>query len=218
MTWKKGRCSVKSDNLKLIAMLAMTMDHVIKTIPGENIWLSIIGRAAAIIFVYEVVRGVSVTKDINNYAKRMLYIALAAQPFYMLLFETYALNICFTLYLVIKILEFKGQLNKQYMIMLSAVILTFTIGLDNSFLMLVFALLIDMKMDSVEVLVGSIWITALGMIIITGYNIIHAYMLLAALIIFFFKGQSEYIPRNVFYIYYPLHLILLLGVKLVVGN
>lgn len=209
---------MKSDNLKVIALLAMTMDHVIKTLPGDNLWLLIIGRVAAVIFVYEVVRGVSVTKDISNYARRMLYIALAAQPFYMLLFETYSLNICFTLFLVIKILEFKGQLNKQYIVMLAAVMLTFTIGLDNSFLMLVFALLIDMAKDSVEVLVGSIWFTALGMIIITGYDLIHAYMLLAALLIYFFKGQSHYIPRNVFYIYYPLHLILLLGVKVVVGN
>ena len=60
--------------LKIIAVLCMTLDHIEEYIPGAPEWLRVIGRVAAPLFMFCLVWGFDYTKDRVRYVKRV-YIA-----------------------------------------------------------------------------------------------------------------------------------------------
>ena len=81
----------------LLAFITMLIDHIgMIFFPYEDLW-RIIGRISFPLFAWWIVRGYKMTKNKQNYAKRILALALISQvPFFFINQELF-LNVCFTL-------------------------------------------------------------------------------------------------------------------------
>ena len=86
---------LNSNYLKIIALIAMTIDHVTWLIyPGYPtnfipILLHIIGRLAFPIFAYCIAEGYYYTHDVNKYMKRLLILAIISHFSYMMASTTF---------------------------------------------------------------------------------------------------------------------------------
>lgn len=100
----------RNDALKLIALMAMFIDHLGMLFYPEYTWLRTIGRVAFPIFAYQLALGFVYTRSRRDYALRLLVFALIAQLPYSffnrsLLFYPYGLNIIFTLFYAFMLLN-----------------------------------------------------------------------------------------------------------------
>ena len=76
------RLSRETDVLKLIAIMAMFIDHLGAAIFPGVMEMRIIGRLAFPIFCYTLAAGCCYTRSMGGYALRLLIAALISQPFY----------------------------------------------------------------------------------------------------------------------------------------
>ncbi|MFA4932459.1 MAG: TraX family protein [Caldisericia bacterium] len=91
----------QSDALKLVAIVAMTVDHVGAILLPQVSWLRIIGRVAFPLFAYQLAIGYLHTRNLSRYVRRLAVWGLIAQPVYMIAFgvRLWSLNIFATLLL-----------------------------------------------------------------------------------------------------------------------
>lgn len=90
------------DDLKLLAILAMTADHVAATFLNTNsIWylaLRCVGRITGPVMFFAAVEGYHKTSDLGRYLKRLVLFGLISQLPYALLFNSpLRLNVLFTI-------------------------------------------------------------------------------------------------------------------------
>lgn len=76
---KKPICQ---EALKLIACIAMLIDHIGKLLLPGHYWLRIIGRLSFPIYCFLLAEGIAHTKSPAKYALRMLIIAVVTEPIY----------------------------------------------------------------------------------------------------------------------------------------
>lgn len=88
-----------SYHLKLLAALLMVIDHAGVVLFPNLLVLRVIGRFSFPLFVWLLVQGEQYTKNIRQYALRLLGLGLLSQPIYMLTFDAQIPNILFTLLL-----------------------------------------------------------------------------------------------------------------------
>ncbi len=81
----------------LLAFITMLIDHIgMIFFPYEDLW-RIIGRISFPLFAWWIVRGYKMTKNKQNYAKRILALALISQVPFFFINQDLFLNVCFTL-------------------------------------------------------------------------------------------------------------------------
>jgi len=78
------RLNTDTGFLKLIAIIAMAIDHTGAALLPQVPVLRVIGRIAFPIFCYSLAVGCVYTRDMRRYLLRMLLLALVSQPFYVL--------------------------------------------------------------------------------------------------------------------------------------
>jgi len=87
--------------LKIIACICMFCDHIGNVLFDEVTVLNYIGRFTFIIFAFQIVQGYIHTHNIKKYIKRLSLFALISQIpftlFYHFVFESFAINVIFTL-------------------------------------------------------------------------------------------------------------------------
>lgn len=82
--------------LKVIAILAMTIDHIGAFLYPEDLWFRIVGRLTIPIIAFLIVEGYHHTSNIKRYLLRLFGFALLAQPVYWLMLSS-GLNVLFDL-------------------------------------------------------------------------------------------------------------------------
>ena len=214
------------DLLKLIAIIAMTADHV-STYLMEHGTITyevcqFFGNFTIVIMSYFIVQGIKYTHSIRRYAIRMLVWAVISQPPYYLLRQDNGLNVMVTLLgslIVVYLLDKNGWLG--YIL---AFIVFFPISLfsDWAFLPLLFTMIFyeadkhDRKWLPIILLPAVMFITRL---LISGDSITRyiseavAFEIITTLI-YLLRNKTErkakgIIPGFVFYIFYPLHLFVI---------
>lgn len=83
-TAKNIRLNTDTGFLKLIAIIAMIVDHVGAALYPEIRVLRIIGRVAFPLFAYSLAVGCVYTRDMRKYALRLLLLAAVSQPIYVM--------------------------------------------------------------------------------------------------------------------------------------
>ena len=228
------RSPISGTTLKIVGMLSMLIDHVgaFLLLPWINFqlmgitsadaqsaatWQQIyyatraIGRLAFPIFCFLIVQGAIHTRDIQRYLLRLGIFALLSEiPFDLarsqVPFDFSAQNVYFTLFLGLLTLtgmkHFKANTLIQVAIISSTCTLSYFLNTDyDIFGVLLIVVLYLFKAERLyQVLAGSF--------IYLGYNF---YALPSFILIYFYNGQRGKFNSKLFYLFYPIHLIILAG-------
>ena len=97
-----SRFGLTGNQLKILAMIAMTCDHVGVQIFPNLLWLRIIGRLAMPIYAYMIAEGCRHTRDRKKYLLRLLGMGalcqvvylLAMKSLYMCILITFSMSVC----------------------------------------------------------------------------------------------------------------------------
>ncbi len=232
-TVKKYFFGLTGNQLKILALIAMTCDHVGYQIFPQHEFLRWIGRLAFPIFAYMIAEGAKYTKNRLRYFMQMFGLGFLCQAVYFFamdsLYQCILITFSFSIVLIYTLDHAIKKNNPDAWLLLSLVFLTVI------FLVEVLPLLLtntDYAVDygiwgvltPVFVYLGSKKIYKLAFaavplaflsVIFTGYQwISFGALLLLAL----YNGERGKMKmKNLFYIYYPLHLVVIYGISLIVS-
>ncbi|MGI5842549.1 MAG: TraX family protein [Christensenellales bacterium] len=216
--------------LKILALITMLIDHIgFYFFPGQIVY-RLVGRISFPLFAFFIAEGVFYTRNRKKYVALLFIFALISQPFYNLFFGVGELNILFTflfsVFAIILIENLKNK-NKTYLnyILLFALILFVLVlslrgAVDYGFLGCAlpvgFYFLRDHKLKFVFFVLSNALI-ALPVIIFNPLEF-NSYMqlfaTLAVPLLLMYSGENGKLNlKYLFYIFYPLHFILLYLIK-----
>ena len=219
------KLSLTGNQLKLIALVTMTIDHVGMELFPRQLILGIIGRLAMPIFAYMIAEGCRHTRNKAKYLLTMLAFAAVCQAvyffamgsLYMCILVTFSLSICLIFLLERSMTEKSAAAYALFGCAAAAVYVLCEVlpGLlpgidfrvDYGFWGVMLPVFIYLGKTRSEALVMS----ALGMTLLSaacGY--IQWYSLAALPLLALYSGQrGKYKMKYLFYIYYPAHLAVL---------
>lgn len=209
--------------LKLIAIITMAIDHIGYIFFPELTILRIIGRIAFPIFAYQLAKGYIHTSNKRKYMFRLWTFALISQIPYTLLFETFDLNIMFTLLIAILFID-RLHHKEWYWIfpiaIVSAIpyfapdIIAFDYGWYGILMPVTFYLFANSKRKAL-----IIQVVLTGLFIWSGMSwSVQWYAIIGVLIALYFPMNLLKVTLNkyFFYWFYPGHLVILLAIKLII--
>ena len=220
------KLKIHQNTLKLIAIVAMTLDHVaVILIPYYKlsyIIFRIIGRITFPILIYIMVEGYKYTRSKLNYAIKLALFAVIAQVPFMLSFNTTELNAIFSILLgLIFLIIYKSNINKVIKVLLIILILRLSVFCSYGMIgiVLAFVFFINYKDKNMT----AIWYSIVMIIeLIINYImfdketiIIQLGLFLPLILLNLYNGKRKDKPlfKYSIYIYYPLHLLILYVIK-----
>ena len=224
MIQKRKFKGLTGSQLKLIALIAMTCDHVGKILFPEQIWLQVIGRLAFPIFAYMISEGCRYTRNRAKYLLTMTAFAAVCQivyfvalgSLYQCIFVTFSLSIAL-IYLIDNAKK-KGTLPSWLPVVFSLLALCFVttflpqllegtdFRLDYGFVGAMLPVLVYLPKGKIMKLV----FLSFGLVLLALWvGTIQWYALLAIIPLAIYNGEPGKIRlKYAFYVYYPLHLAL----------
>lgn len=209
-------------DLKIIAIITMTIDHIGAIMyPNIDIF-RIIGRVSFPIFAFLLVEGFNHTSNKLKYFLRLILFAIITQPIYDYTFNNHELNILFTFslsFLLLSSLEFIKKIISKY-----------SKGIENYLyktvfysliyiLFVLFSIILNVDYQALGIslvfifyLVPNLYLSFLLYllaVIFLATNTIQFYSLLSFLFIYMYNGEKGKNIKYFFYLYYPLHLLIL---------
>lgn len=205
--------------LKMIAIVAMAVDHVGAVLFPQYLGLRIIGRIAFPIFAYTLVEGFLHTRDVKKYMMRLGLLAVVSEiPFDLAFFGTPLefthQNVFFTMFLGIAMLYlYLKTVSKwrQFLAVLGMLLLAEFLCTDYSSagLLMIF-LFYQFRGTKLWQLIGMAFVNIFYM----GY--LQVYACFAAIPIAMYNGERGPKCKWFFYWFYPVHLIVIYLISLVV--
>lgn len=205
----------KNDHLKLIAILAMIIDHVGYFFYPSLYGLRIVGRLAFPLFCHQIAQGYQITSNLQKYMQRLLIYGLISQPIYMHLFETNRLNIFFTLLFGLGLIALKDQYIKQLFYLLVLATINFYLGIEYGLygILLVYLFSYQTELKPAYIFYGIMAFMTIIYIALT-MQLLQIFALLIIPLLYIFKRPINYqINKHYFYLFYPIHLLI---IKLIV--
>ena len=209
-------------DLKIIAIITMTIDHIGAIMyPNIDIF-RIIGRVSFPIFAFLLVEGFKHTSNKLKYFLRLILFAIITQPIYDYAFNNHELNILFTFslsFLLLSSLEFIKKIISKY-----------SKGIENYLyktvfysliyiLFVLFSIILNVDYQALGIslvfifyLVPNLYLSFLLYLLAVTFlatNTIQFYSLLSFLFIYMYNGEKGKNIKYFFYLYYPLHLLIL---------
>ncbi len=215
---------LSGNQLKLIAMIAMTLDHIGAYLLPQFRILRIIGRLAMPIYAYMIAEGCRYTKNKLKYLGLMAAIALGMQLTYFFLMDwlkqcilvTFSLSII--LIYALQYVEKKKNLWSCFLFFTALVGAYFVsvvlpdyipgFSVDYGFKGILLPVFISLGANKQQRLLGA----AVGMCFLALGGSLQWYSLLALPLLALYsglRGKGDY--KYLFYIYYPLHLAAIHG-------
>ncbi len=203
--------------LKCIAAFTMLIDHIGMVLYPGVTWLRAIGRLSFPIFCFVLVEGFYHTHNRRNYLIRLGLFALISEvPFDLARSGTWInpayQNVFFTLFLGFAMLcglrEFKDTVERVVVVLIAvafAGLLSVDYGIQGILLILVYAVLRDYKWP--KLILGALWNFLFR--VRTQYFGVFAMLPLAL-----YNGEKGRSMKWFFYIFYPAHLLVLYGIKM----
>ncbi|MEG0961538.1 MAG: TraX family protein [Lachnospiraceae bacterium] len=206
--------------LKWIAMICMTIDHTGSILFPQYQWMRIIGRLAFPIYCFLLVEGAMHTHNIRQYELKVLLLSIVSEVMFDLsLYQTIWYpghqNVCFTLLLGLLMIDFlKRSKYTAYKVItvVVAVLLGELCMLDYGAggILFIFCFYVFYQ-QAAKQQIGFILLNFLyfgsGIQIFAG---------LAAFPMFLYNQKPGKKMKNLFYIYYPAHLLILYLIKRII--
>ena len=206
--------------LKIIALISMVIDHYGAIFQSGVDIYRIIGRLAFPIYAFLLVEGYTHTSNIKKYGRRLLIFALVSElpfdlAFYGKLSFTHQ-NIFFTLFIGLVLMYLldnnsgKYGINKSLLIIIAGLIALVT-AVDYNFIGIIYILIFYYTKDypnpkKILYQGSALFVTNF---FLSGFT--QQYSILAIPLIYFYNGKlgpNNKILQILFYIAYPLHLII----------
>lgn len=213
---------ISNFDLKIIAIITMTIDHIGAIMyPNIDIF-RIIGRVSFPIFAFLLVEGFNHTSNKLKYFLRLILFAIITQPIYDYTFNNHELNILFTFslsFLLLSSLEFIKKIISKY-----------SKGIENYLyktvfysliyiLFVLFSIILNVDYQALGIslvfifyLVPNLYLSFLLYLLAVTFlatNTIQFYSLLSFIFIYMYNGEKGKNIKYFFYLYYPLHLLIL---------
>jgi len=222
--------------LKIVAIVSMTIDHVGFSIFPQYKLLRIIGRIAMPIFSFQVALGFKKTSSQPKYMLRMLIFAIISEIPYLLLhqssisqsftiasllgsvsFKNFELDICFTFLYALIVLWLLDKAKKSKIMYLPAlylILLSSLIPMDYDILGVLWVVTFYYCQDNR--FLYTILLTCISVIdvILLKSSVLQLYMLIALILLYFYNGNKGKGVKYLFYIFYPLHMFLIVLMKM----
>lgn len=227
---RMNHCPGLSGNqLKIIALIAMTCDHVGLQLLPQFPLLRIIGRIAFPIFAYMIAEGCQYTHDRKKYLLAMWRLAAACQLVYFFAIGSLYMSVLVSFTLAISLIYLidyaRSRSGAAYLAPLAALCAVFFLcrvlpdlipstdyAIDYGLWGVLLPVLIYFEKDKTRKLRNL----AVGLALIaleTGG--IQWYSLLALPLLALYTGKRGKLKmKNLFYIYYPAHLVVIYGISL----
>ena len=212
-----------SNQLKLLAMLTMTIDHIgVQLFPGI-LWLRIVGRLAFPIYAYMIAEGCAHTRNRRKYLLQMAGLALLCQLVYFFamgsLFQ--CILVTFTLSILLIYACDTGSRPLTALALLGVAFVTVALprllpGTDFAIDYGFFGVLVPVAAYLGETRRKKLLFTA-GALVVLAWLVggIQWYSLAALLPLALYGGQrGKRRMKWLFYLYYPLHLAAIYGISL----
>ena len=216
--------------LKIIAVISMLIDHIGAYIFPDAYWLRCIGRLALPIFAFFIAEGMRYTRSRKRYVLTLLVFAIISQIPYGFLREFYYLNILFTFLIAIFAIFLIENYKKNetlymiYLLLLGSVLLFVEFlnivdyGIFGVLLILVFYFVKDKKL-SLSLGAACLVLLTLKMMLFAGFTLrstVQFLSILSLLLLYFYNGNKGKVNLKwLFYIFYPLHLLVILIITLI---
>lgn len=209
--------------LKIIACVTMLIDHIGVILFPQNILLRIIGRLAFPIYSFLIVNGVKHTRDVKKYLIRLAIFAVISQIPYSVMvtgsFFSSKLNIFFTEVIgILTILCYDKVKNKPlvfailpcFAISLFAEIIKTDYGMYGVLTILMFYIA---KNNNQLMIIYQVALNVLYLVLTHSTSNIQYFSLFALIPICFYNRKEGIKLKYFFYVFYSLHIALLLLIK-----
>ena len=216
--------------IKLWACLFMLVDHLGVILFPNQILLRMIGRLSFPLFAWSIANGFCHTHDFRRYLQRLFFFGLLLQLPYSLYFHSWELNIFFTLSLGLAgiwLFERLGNKGLAFLVVLGIAGLGEYIGADYGAygVLLIFAfhyfrkdfrklLIAVILLNLIRYLIFAICQTA-GWVVLSYMDDIQPLSTSALIFVYLYNGQKGRSWKYLFYVFYPAHLLILYGIKLI---
>lgn len=215
--------------LKIIAIVAMFIDHIGYAIFGEFSYLNYIGRLSFPIFAFQISEGYIHTKNLKKYFLRLLLFAIISQVpfmlFHSLLSSEFSLNIFFTLLLGLACIFIYDKLKYKSVGILFAILIGLLAeyskcdyGFYGVAIILIFYIF---KNNFVNTSIFFILATLIKYIIPyikSGFYNVYLYLFICTIIPIIFiaayNGKKGKNTKYLLYLFYPIHFLIIYGVSL----
>ena len=213
------RKGIDSFTLKMIAIVAMLIDHVGAILFPQIEILRIIGRIAFPIFAYTLVEGFIHTRDVRKYLMRLGILAIISEipfdlAFFRCAFAWGHQNVFFTLFLGILMLWLAIQAPdkvRRFLYILAMLLLADFLNTDyGSWGLLMILVYYYFRESKLIKYIGIIIIN----VFLMGYTQVYAPF--ALIPIAFYNGEQGIKCKKFFYGFYPVHLIIIYLISLIV--
>lgn len=216
--------------LKIFACVCMFFDHFGDAVFGEVTFLNYIGRLSFTIFCFQIVQGYIHTHNFKKYILRLGLFALISQIpymlFYRVVFNSFGVNVIFTLLFGLFTILIYDKYNKfvgfSSCLLLGVIahICKFDYGFFGVFIIFMFYVLNNKKLAMTIVFAFSVILKyylpllkygAPFSYIFSGnsYSYLMCFTLLSIIPILLYNGRKGKDAKYLFYIFYPVHLLLL---------
>lgn len=227
------------DQIKYPAIILMTFNHIAHILMTSGTVLyevfEDIGYFTSITMCYFFVESYFYTHSRRNYAKRLFIFALISEMPYVLAMGYFQLNVMFTFLICLLILTVIDSKLNKFLKVLSVLGLTLLSAVcDCAFILPIAAILFrfgrgDRKKQTLTWITMCVIFFALNLPSYysvenqIGYALLHSFYAVipwvasGVVIMFFYSGKKsekhEFLNKWFFYIYYPLHLLVLRGIR-----
>lgn len=216
--------------LKIIACLCMFCDHFGDAVFGNVTFLNFIGRIAFPIFCFQIVQGYIHTHDVKKYITRLGIFAIISQIpfmlFYHVVFNSFSINVIFTLIFGVLTILIFDKYNKLVgvcsclLLATIAQVLNFDYGFFGVFIIFIFYLLRNKKTAISIIFILAVLIRYLIPLVQnsisisylffgTKYSMLMYCTCLSLIPILLYNGKKGKDAKYLFYIFYPVHLLIL---------
>ena len=229
------KIGLTNNQLKIIAMVAMLLDHVGKVLLPQYPILQIIGRLAFPIFAFMIAEGCFYTKNKTRYFLTIFLLGVGCQAVYLITEKSLYMNILLTFSLSI-ILIFsvenyrKKREKKSGLILIFSVIAVFTITIVLPVALIEQGFVIDYGVEGVLLPVAIFYapdklrklLYAAGLLILLSLDLaggIQWFSLLSIpLLSLYNQKRGKYNIKPLFYIFYPAHLVVIYLISIILNN
>ena len=209
-------------DLKILAIITMTIDHIGAIMyPNIDIF-RIIGRVSFPIFAFLLVEGFNHTSNKLKYFLRLLFFAIITQPIYDYAFNNQELNILFTFslsFLLLSSLDFIKKIINKYSKGIENYLYKTVFYSLTYILFALFSIILNVDYQALGIslvfifyLVPNLYLSFLLYLLAVTFlatNTIQFYSLLSFLFIYLYNDKKGNNIKYFFYLYYPFHILIL---------